>query len=428
MTILRSQRHHEHPEWDENDLHKAGELPEDPTDGCDSMAVASRKVPLPGLELTKSGTTKATRKNVIIALTNHPRWKGSVWFDGFSIQYGLGGKVIDDAVMNGIMVEVGEALGVQFSEKTTKEAVVYLGRQNARHPLAEWLRPLDWDGVPRVDQWLITYLGTADRSLHRRLGVWWLLQAVARPLDPGCQADYTLVLVGAQGVGKSTAARTLAMRSAGFHDTKVRVGDKDALQALQGCWIMELSELSSLKGANVETIKGFLTAREDKFRPPYGRGHEAFPRSSVFIGTTNDGQFLRDQTGNRRFWPVKVGTIDIEALERDREQLWAEAVHRWHAGEARWPTLAEEEELDSHRASFEEEDPWSTALAIWLCGREDSFTLRAAMMGALDLTEVEQKRYANRVGALLRALGYERVRRRLRPQGPRVKVWVKVDR
>ena len=152
----------------------------------------------------------------------------------------------------------------------------------------------------------------------------WLISAVARALRPACKADHVLILEGAQGAGKSTAIRILC-GDAYFGDSLPKLDSKDAADYVRGKWIIELAELSSVSKTEVEHVKAFITRTEEKFRPAYGRNEIAYQRRCVFIGTTNRTDYLRDETGNRRFWPIKLETVDIKAIERDRDKIWAAA-------------------------------------------------------------------------------------------------------
>jgi putative DNA primase/helicase len=203
------------------------------------------------------------------------------------------------------------------------------------HPVRDYLGALAWDGVARIETWACRYLGAEDTAFNRNVGALWLISAVARIFRPGVKADM-LVLEGPQGARKSTALKILAGEN-WFTDELPDLGSKDAAMHMQGVWIIEIAELDAIGKAEVSRIKAFLTRTTDRFRPPYGRYTIEVPRQCVFAGTVNPDTYLRDETGNnRRFWPVRCVTIDIDALARDRDQLWAEAVARFRADAIWW--------------------------------------------------------------------------------------------
>lgn len=225
---------------------------------------------------------------------------------------------------------------MMISSQLAAEAVNAVARENNYHPVRDYLQRLKWDGKSRIAEWLIKYMGTEDLLVNREFGKMWLLSAVARIHQPGCQVDYTLQLEGEQGIRKSTGLRILA-GDEWFTDHISDFRDKDARIELQGKWIVELSELHNLKGKSLEMIKSFLSTRVDYFRSPYSRRADAHPRQCVFAGSTNSYESLNDESGNRRFWPVRCASIDVEGLKRDRDQLWAETYARYKQGEKWWP-------------------------------------------------------------------------------------------
>lgn len=215
-------------------------------------------------------------------------------------------------------------------------------RRNPIHPVQDYLKGLQHDGQPRLDFWLINYLGAlGPESYLRIVGRFFLLQAVARAMRPGCQADNTPVLEGLQGIGKTETCRILAVRKDWFADNLPELGSKDAAMLLAGKWLVEIAELSAIRKSDIESVKSFLTREVDSFRPPYGRRTIDVPRSCAFIATTNEATYLHDRSGNRRFWPVRCQHVNLEGLRRDIGQLWAEAFAAFTAGE-RWHLVGDE--------------------------------------------------------------------------------------
>jgi predicted P-loop ATPase len=204
------------------------------------------------------------------------------------------------------------------------------------HPLRDYFIHLVWDGVSRVDDWLGTYMGAESTRYTRVVGPKWLISAIARVMQPGCKADHVLIFEGEQGLGKSTAAKVLAGGDRWFSDDLPPIGSKDCQEHLPGKWIIELSELSAVSKAETEAVKSFISRTTDKYRASFGRKQSCVPRQFVFAGSTNKNEYLRDETGNRRYWPIKCGKLDLAVLDRDRDQLWAEAFARYQKGEPWW--------------------------------------------------------------------------------------------
>jgi predicted P-loop ATPase len=218
----------------------------------------------------------------------------------------------------------------------------------------------------------MTYFGVAPSSYAAAVGRWWMISAVARAFEPGCQADHLLLLEGPQGIGKSTAMQLL-VGSQWFADDLPDLANKDSSLAVLDAWVVELAELDAMRRAETTALKGFISRKTESFRPPYGKSMIRAARSCVFVGTTNETSYLKDSSGNRRFWPVRCGAIGRDALVADREQLWAEAVVLYRAGERWWPTP----ENGSLLAAIESEqrdrvdvDPWQSSVDDFVSGRD----------------------------------------------------------
>jgi hypothetical protein len=209
-----------------------------------------------------------------------------------------------------------------------EEAVLTVAKYNKYNPCTDWFESLKdkWDGVPRIDTWLTEYGGAEDSELNRAMGRKTLLAAVTRAFNPGCKFDYVLVLEGPQGIGKSTAIRILAGPE--LYSAIDMNADKDTVDAIQGSLIVEIDEMGCLDKVQSSKLKGFLSRTEDNVRLAYHRHSEVYPRKCIFIGSVNPQKgigYLRDKTGNRRFWTVEVKGFNFSKLQGDREQLWAEA-------------------------------------------------------------------------------------------------------
>ena len=355
--------------------------------------------------------------NVVRALVMDPEY--SITFNTFAGRVELDGRALTDEDETRIALELGTAYGLVVPTRMVSEAVRYVAQLRQVHPVQDYLDGLAWDGTPRIDTWLEDYLQAAD--VPPGVGRRWLLSAVRRALQPGCKVDTTLILVGQQGAGKSSGMRALMPVGAWFSDTPIDMGSKDAYLAMQGVWVMEVAELASMRARDAESIKAFLSAQVDRFRPPYGRNMVELPRGTVFVGTTNEAEFLDDPTGARRFWPVKVGTIDVLALTRDRDQLWAEAVHACHRGEPHWLTRSEAEELADVQQQYQRVDPWAARVATYVEGRHE-VVVDDVLSDGLKLEAAQQhKGAAMRVAGILTALGWHKAR--VQRGGRRVVRW-----
>jgi predicted P-loop ATPase len=297
----------------------------------------------------------------------------------------------------------------RLGRETTFQAADLVARENAYHPVRDYLTGLRWDGVPRLLHWLSYYLGAEPTPYTAEIGRMTLVAMVARVMQPGCKADHMIVLEGPQGAGKSTACAILG--GAWFSDSlpdlatdQVRVSTH-----LRGRWLIEVAEMSAYSRTETAALKAFLTRTEERFIPKHGRAELVEPRQCLFIGSTNKEAYLRDETGGRRFWPVRVGRIDAEALAHDRDQLFAEAVTAWRIGAKWWPEADfEREHISPQQEARFEVDAWEQAIAEWLSGRQKCTLLEVARNALFfdmpKLGTVDQRRIAS----ALERLGWER--------------------
>ena len=247
----------------------------------------------------------------------------------------------------------------------------------------------------------------------------WLISAVARMFKPGCKADHVLILEGGQGAGKSTAIRTLCGDDT-FGDSIPPLHTKDASDYVRGKWIIELAELSSVSKAEVEQVKAYITRTEEKFRPAYGRSEVVYPRRCVFVGTTNRTDYLRDETGNRRFWPVRVDKIDQDLIRQDRDRIWAAALSLYRTGEPWWLSPDEAALADAEQSKRTTIDPLYEEVAQWLANTEKFKTCMKEVALNLGLIENDHTTAAltpqlqHRIRGALNAAGYESVGRQFK--------------
>jgi putative DNA primase/helicase len=295
-------------------------------------------------------------------------------------------------------------------------AVQAAARSNAFHPVREYLDALVWDRRPRLNTWLVTYFHAEDSDYIRAIGPRFAISAVARIYQPGCKVDYTPIFEGPQGKLKSEELRTLAVRDAWFTDRLSHVASKDAAIEIVGVWLVEIAEMDALTRASSSAMKAFLTRRFDRFRPPWARHLIRLQRQSVFARTINPpiGGYLKDATGARRFWPVACGgVIDRDGIERDRDQLWAEAAHRFKAGEKWWLETPELEALAAAEQAFRfKGDVWKEPVKRWI-GRRIDVSVGEVSQGALgikprNLSHVDEIRIVE----ILKTLGFEKYRAR----------------
>jgi len=297
-----------------------------------------------------------------------------------------------------------------------ENAIPVVAAENSFHPILDYFNSLNWDGEKRLDDWLITHGGAryqneAEQKYVQGISAMSLLAAVARIKQPGCKADHVLIIEGKQGIGKSTALLVLAGEEWFSDNLPHDLTAKDAKDHLRGAWIIELPELAGIKKHEVEETKAFISRREEKFRPSYGRFEITYKRQCVFFGTTNSSTYLRDDSGNRRFWPVHCdpdgGMFDLDGLARNRDQIWAEALVRYDAGEAwHFTDIEMIEEATRQQGDRFAEDVWESKVLAYAAGNE-KFTTGDILREALDVKTPSQDRAGqNRVGGILRSHGY----------------------
>jgi predicted P-loop ATPase len=338
----------------------------------------------------QAGEVLKTDDNAIIILLNEPNWKGCLAYNAMTgakewrrpppianqaLKAPELGPFRDThvAIINAYLTRIH---GWKETPKNRVFDIVdIVAEQNSFHPVRDYLSDLRWDGRPRVKDWLRTYCHATNSPEYLSLvGSWWLVSAVARAFVPGCDAQLVLILDGPQGVRKSTTFRILGGQWS--RDTSLSFSDPvRAASALRGAWIYELPELASLAKADQEHVKAFISSPSDWFRGAYKREEQLVPRTTIFGGTVNPDKYrgnayLKDPTGARRYLPVFVGgLIDTDALQRDRDQLWAETVIMYCNG-AKWKPMTQHEveliaKVQEQRSQVHEEDPMYERFLIW---------------------------------------------------------------
>ena len=363
--------------------------------------------------LTEKWEIKGIRENVYFALREDTKLRELVRYNEFSNKIDKchvppwGGKAgewketLDD-------IRLAEYLAARHglivaNPVTIEQAVLMSAHDNTYNPVRDDFEAATWDGVERRKHWMIDCLGAADTDYVRLASEYFLLSMVARVFEPGCQMDYMLVLQGPQGAGKTSALNILGGHYYGAGS--FRIGDKESMQALQGRLIFNFNELDALSRSEATAIKGFITERTDRFRPPYAKGFQAFPRNCVLTGDTNQGEFLRDATGDRRFWVVHCSEVETQRLSEMRAQLMAEAVHYYKEGARRYPTKDEESRLFfPEQEKWKFVDVWHDALARYVNSDELAEGYDGSMSDTGTLMSNHQREFFSTHELLVKAL------------------------
>ncbi|MGL5752172.1 MAG: VapE domain-containing protein, partial [Paraclostridium sp.] len=301
------------------------------------------------LEVDKKGRYKNTINNIVIILENDAILKNKIALNEFSHQIAIKqnlpwvkvknkkyGDIWTDADDSNLRHYLEKVYSIK-SQQAIFDAISVVARKNSFHPIKDYLNSVVWDNTPRIDNLFIDYLGAENNEYTKAVARKMLVAAVARIMNPGIKFDYMAVFVGPQGIGKSHLINLLGKDW--YSDSINTVQGKEAYEQLQEAWVIEMAELSATRKAESEAVKHFISKREDIYRVAYGRRVEKFPRQCVFFGTTNEHEFLKDKTGNRRYWPIRVGVNKIsksmfkELTKNEINQIWAEAMHLYRSGE-----------------------------------------------------------------------------------------------
>jgi predicted P-loop ATPase len=371
----------------------------------------------------EKGNPRALLANAVTALRSHADWLGVLAYDEFAVAavaskpapWGAKGAWTDHE--DRLAADwLQRHCGIHLPIHVVAEAVQLVARENSFDPVRTYLDGLRWDGTKRVETWLSLYLGAESSRYTTAVGERWLTSAVARIYQPGCKADCVLILEGAQGLGKSRALRVLA--DPWFTDEIADLGTKDAAMQLLGVWVIEIAELDSMTRTEVSRVKAFLSRSADRFRPPYGRRLVEQPRRCVFAGTVNADVYLRDETGNRRFWPVRCLRARLDDLQRDRDQIWAEATSRFRQGIAWWLDDAGLiEDAKREQADRLQADPWQETIESFVSVHDDVSVAEILADALKKDADRWERKDEMRVAATLKALGWQRYKRRIEGVG-----------
>lgn len=295
----------------------------------------------------------------------------------------------------------------RLQRETVEDAMEAEAARNRYHPVRAYLAGLKWDGTSRLDTWLCEAFGATANPYTYAIAAKVLIAAVRRVRKPGVKFDHVPVAQGPQGLGKSSTWAALAGLDWFSDDLPNDLSDKDAAMALRGVWFLEMAELTQLIATEAAAVKAFITRPVDRYRPPYGRQVIEVPRQAILVGTTNEEEWLRDATGNRRFWPFDCTKADAAWVREHRDQLWAEACHREAAGEAHWLDDADaQDEAREAQADRMIEDPWHAKVKEYLGGRT-RITAPDILRHAIEMPAAQQNRAAQmRITAILTRLGW----------------------
>lgn len=380
--------------------------------------------------LRSDGKLIDCRENVYLMLVHHPDWKGVLWADTFAK------KIVmrrpppwrspssfepdtvwdsDDALRLGLWLAQRERMIVRNVQNLSL-AVGWAANEHRCHPVREYLEQLQWDGIARVDAWLSDFMGVRESEYSRLVGRFYLIGLVARVYRPGCQMRFMPIFEGRQYRGKSSAFRVLGGKW--YSDTSLNLHNKDSFQLIQGVWIYEIAELDSFSRADATMVKAFVSSQVDRFRAPYAAAPEDHPRSVGFGGSTNEAEYFKDDTGNTRYWPLRceeTDAINIDGLASCRDQLFAEAVAMFRAGERWHPNSTEQQALfEPEQAEREVVDPWFERVATYLDGTTVSKVTALELL--VDCLKIEvgkigrAKAESMAVSKIMRRLGWKKER------------------
>lgn len=351
---------------------------------------------------------KRNLTNLILHLQNLDGLGREIRFNEMTEQAEWRGEPLRDTDLIDIRLII-ERAGFQPIDKDIKAAVERVARDNAYNPVTDYLDKLAWDGKPRLDSWMIRLLGVPDSKFVRLVSTKTLIAAVARARDPGCKVDTVLVLEGEQGLKKSSAIAALFGEEYTAESVSLFDQHNKMVMQMMGAWVVELAEFVAIARKDQASVKGLLSMRADRVVLPYAKFASTHKRRCIFFATVNpgDGGYLTDETGNRRYWPVRVSNINIDGIRKNRDQLWAEAQHRYRAGERWWLDVDDEAEAAAETAKREETEVWADILRDKLAGRREVRPLEALRELGLTNDRID-RRVEMRAAKALRQLGYKR--------------------
>lgn len=392
------------------------------------------------LIINKDGDLKPCIANVIKFLREHKEWENKLGYNVRTLQYCFLSEppfcqtndgIIEDAELSGMSEWFADNTGMIVSTRSIHESLKYICNTNKFDPVKNYFESLKWDGAERLSYWLIKHANAVNNKYTQAVSRCSLISAVARTYEPGCKVDTMLILESPQGVKKSTLLKKIASKE-WFHDSLGDISRPDVVQIINGPLIIEVQELDDFTKKEATAIKSFLSTQIDRRRMPYDRMVNSFPRRCIFVGTTNKDTYLKDDTGGRRFWPVKVSDINVDFDEEYRDQLWAEAIACYKKGEKWYLDDKIEELAKTEQEDRRQLDPWQDIVCEYLHKKSNQINdvsgqymdrfedgLRAWTTGTEILLEAISKeakkwdkRDEMRVGSLMKILGWQKKRER----------------
>ena len=359
------------------------------------------------LECTKSGPLN-NLDNAVRVIEHDPSLRNSIWYDEFKDRIFTTWQGPErewkDADDIKLQLYLQRHIGMtKIGVNTCHDAAVVAAFHDTRNECKTYLSSHKWDGVPRLNHVMHEAFGADDNAYSEAVGRCWFISMVARVMQPGCKVDTVPVFEGSQGAGKSTALSIIGGKW--FAECHENVMSKDLYDVLTGNMLVEIAEMHSFTRAEVERVKGIISCQKDRYRKAYGRNAADHPRATVLACTTNRDDWQRDDTGARRFWPILCRTIDHDWLRRNRDQLFAEAVHLYHEKTPWWDVPAEhqKDEVEKRR----EVDAWESTIEDWLIGR-NKITTKEILSHCLQIDISKHDQLSQkRVGRVLRCLGWK---------------------
>lgn len=374
------------------------------------------------IALTAGGSPICNVDNALRVIENFEPFKDLLWYDEFHHKYFTRWKSerarewLDIDNLN-LLAFMQRQLGLtKIGDEMIHKASVVYAHKRVRNEPRDWMESLKWDGVDRIEHFFVDCMGADDSEYARAVGKNFFIGMAARVFMPGCQLDNMVILEGSQGAGKTSALR--AIGGSWYTEAKESVQSNDFFMVLHGKILVEIAELDSFSKAEVTRIKQVITSCTDRYRAPYARTAQDHPRMSLFVGTTNEDTYLRDASGARRFWPIRCGVINLDAIRQMRQQLFAEAVARYKQGES-WYKMPEA--TAQVQESRRQVDEWEPLIETWL-DNKPYITINDIAFGCLKIeTSKLDIQTQRRIGNILRVLKWDkRTERRGRST---VKAW-----